>query len=99
MAQKLLKKDEIKLSRIGRSSYPWESWMDGNQWKLKAGEDFTVSLTSFRALISSTAKRLNVNAATHVSGDHLIIQAYPKEEPVKKSGTKKATKKPAPKKK
>lgn len=97
MAQKLLKKDEIKLSRVGRSSYPWEKWMDGSQWKLKMGEDFTVSLTSFRALISSTAKRLGVKAATHLDGDSLIVQAYTEEEKSKSEPDKrKARKKKMP---
>lgn len=94
MAQKLLKKEQVKLSRVERKVYPWEQWMDGNQWLLKEGEDFTVSVPSFRALVSSTAKRLNVKAATSKDGDHLILQAYdlPTEEPVKKTAKKAAKK-------
>tara|TARA_E500000318_G_C3567988_1_gene216552 strand:+ start:254 stop:559 length:306 start_codon:yes stop_codon:yes gene_type:complete len=95
MAQKLLKKDEVKLNRVGRASYPWEKWMDGSQWKLKIGEDFTVPVTSFRALVSSTAKRLAVKAATHLEGDHLILQSFTEEA---KAAPKKTVKKPAPKK-
>jgi hypothetical protein len=37
--------------------YPWDEWMDGSCWKLKAGVDYQVSTESFRATAYKQATR------------------------------------------
>lgn len=71
-----------------KSKYPWHEWLDGSVWRLRRGEgeDFKVSIASFRAAASRAAKERNKSVSTQVMKDEqgrecLVIQARPGEEP------------------
>lgn len=44
-------------SESGHSKYPWDQWADGRIWQLRAGEDFTASVPSFRVAAGTWARR------------------------------------------
>jgi len=60
---------------VGRpAKYPWDQWLDGGIWELKAGEDFDTEIASFRVQIQANAKRRRGYAQTSVRGNFLYIQ-------------------------
>ena len=64
-----------KKSKRGRSEqYPYDDWFDGALWRLRRGEDFTVTPTSMRTTIYSAAKRRGVTVETRLVGGVLLIQ-------------------------
>lgn len=46
--------------------YPWDQWADGQIWEARQGEDFDVSLKSFRQYIVVWAARHGRHATTEV---------------------------------
>jgi len=66
--------------KSARSLYPWDEWLDGRIWRLKAGEDFTIPLENMRNLVwqETRTRDLRLTTAT-VEGD-LIIRVLPLEE-------------------
>lgn len=38
--------------------YPWDQWTDGSRWELRAGKDFTCSISGFRATVYSRSKAI-----------------------------------------
>ena len=57
------------------SNYNWDLWLDGRVHELIDGEDFTVELTSIRAMAFARAKKLGVPIATRSTDNGLAIQA------------------------
>lgn len=54
--------------------------MDGSWWRLKQGEDYTVSTHSFRVTAQQYAKRHGHRARTRLTDDGLVIQFVPHVE-------------------
>jgi hypothetical protein len=67
----------------GRSSYDWDTILDGSIYKLKAGEDFETSAESFRSTANTAAKRLGGKVRTSVERDKdgndvaVVVQFFP----------------------
>lgn len=57
------------------SRYPWKEWFDGRVWQLTQGEDFSVSVESFRSTICASANRMHIKVVTRRKGKDLYIQA------------------------
>ena len=57
------------------SNYNWDLWLDGRVHELIDGEDFTVKLSSIRAMAFARAKKLGVPIATRCTDNGLAIQA------------------------
>lgn len=39
------------------TGYPWDEWLDGSIWKLKAGEDFKAKMHTFRSNAGTQARK------------------------------------------
>jgi hypothetical protein len=63
----------------GSSKYPWDEWLDGSVWELTSGEDFAVSLFSFRTAAYGAAAARGLRVRTSVQRNALVIQAYRKD--------------------
>jgi len=50
-------KVENHLFRKNGSTYPWDQWLDGGTWRLRIGEDFKCTPTSFVSAAYQTASR------------------------------------------
>lgn len=58
--------------------YPWDEWMDGSCWKLRAGVDYRVSTESFRATAYKQATRSGHTVQVLRVSNGLTIQFTPK---------------------
>jgi len=93
---KLSKKKSFEFKRVGRASYPWAKWLDGQLYEIEVGVDFTVSLPSFRALAFTTAKAQGYKVNTQMSDDKKTLYLQRGEKlpaPAKETKTKTAPKK------
>lgn len=63
-----------RLAPHGRSKYPWDDWFDGQVWELTPGEDFTVTIESFRSTAIGKASSLGGILRTRVAGGKLQLQ-------------------------
>ena len=57
------------------SNNNWDLWLDGRVHELVDGEDFTVKLSSIRAMAFSRAKRIGVPITTRSTENGLAVQA------------------------
>lgn len=59
------------------NGYDWNSWFDGQIWKLQAGVDFKTSVPVFRAYINMESRERGVKVVTRFAKDEgcLYIQA------------------------
>ncbi len=71
------KVENIGKMRSGCSKYPWEEWFDGSVWAIKRGEDFDVSVATFRSMAYTTASRRHLKLTSRVDGDTVLLQALP----------------------
>jgi hypothetical protein len=57
--------------------YPFDTWLDGQIWKLEQGEDkdYKATNASFLTSLRSAAKRRDLKLRTRVAEDHVIIKA------------------------
>jgi hypothetical protein len=60
--------------------YAWESWINGNPWKLVKGTDFAVTTKTMQANARTYAKKndLTVKTAIAEDGNVLVVQFFPK---------------------
>lgn len=58
-----------------RGRYDWDSWFDGQIWRLEQGHDFEVNPASFRSTITAAARRYGVSVRTAVDGSCVVLQA------------------------
>jgi hypothetical protein len=58
------------------AKYDWTQWLDGDIWQLVQGDDFTVKMSSMRAIVNGRAAARELKVHTSVSGKVLTIQAY-----------------------
>ena len=76
MAEKLDQWPNNRVRRGAYSRYPWETWLDGNIWKLTKGEDFFADTKSMRMMVYKQAKDRNARCNTTVLDESTIdIQA------------------------
>lgn len=47
------------------NKYPWAEWQDGQWWKIKAGEDFDVTIKAMRDQLHTRAKTSGVKVRTN----------------------------------
>jgi len=71
------KVENLGTIRSGGSKYPWDEWLDGGVWAIKRGEDFDVSVATFRSTAYTTANRRHLNLTSRVDGDTVLLQARP----------------------
>lgn len=55
------------------SIYPWSQWLDGQPWELTRGEDFRVSIHSFRTMAARKARELGGRIKSCVADGKLIV--------------------------
>lgn len=84
MAVKL--EGDIGLTLHGNRKYDWDSWLDGNQWMLVRGEDYSVSTASFRVQAQTLGATRGLRVITKSSGvrsdegkEAIVIQAVPRD--------------------
>jgi len=72
--------------KANQSDYPWDQWLNGQTWKLKAGVDFSVPLRNFTSAAYAAGKRrqLEVQCATDTTTNVVYLRAA-KAVKVKKS--------------
>jgi hypothetical protein len=61
------------------TGYPWDEWLDGSIWKLKADEDFKAKVQTFRSNAGTQARKRGGKIRSRLfredNGDeYLIIQ-------------------------
>jgi hypothetical protein len=59
-------------------TYDWANWTDGGIWRLKRGEDFALTIKSFREYVYSYAKTHRLSVLTRVEDDCLVVQFTPR---------------------
>lgn len=71
------------------SEYPWDQWLNGEQWLVTKGQDFESTIRSFSVSVrKAAAKRgMGVSVTTYVDPEthtkdenSLVIQAKPVED-------------------
>lgn len=57
--------------------YDWDTWLNGQVWKLKQGEDFPISLPNFRnsVFVAASKRGVKVRTTTNKTEGTVIIQA------------------------
>ncbi len=63
----------------GHAIYDWETWLNGEVWKLTRGVDFQISAINFRTSASAAATKRGKNTHARIIGDEVILQAYTKD--------------------
>lgn len=65
----------------GLQKYPWEKWLDGQIWHLRAGKDYHCQSRVMVASVHLHCRRHGLKAKTEVTETGLVIQAIkPKQE-------------------
>lgn len=60
------------------SQYPWDNWLDGRAWLLRAnGADFSCTEMSITSQAYNWAKLFGVAVSTRLVDGGVIVQAYP----------------------
>lgn len=79
-----------------KPKYPWETWLDGRQRRIRHGQDFTCSLSSMEDGIRKTARRKKLRVSVFGEPDAtppaLVIQSLGPLSPPKKKAKPKAAK-------
>jgi len=78
MAVKAKKPVDFKNSR--HSKYPWDEWLDGDQWILTPGKDFTTTSEAFSSAMWRASKVRGLRSKTMVQDGKLYLQAFPLDE-------------------
>jgi hypothetical protein len=62
--------------------YPWDTWLDGQVWELRVGEDFDAKAATIRSRAQAEAKKRTGRARTSYisdeAGERVIIQFRPR---------------------
>lgn len=76
MAEKV---EGVEWGRTTNGKYPWDQWLDGDEWRLFAGKDFRVDHESLRTQAYVAASRKGVRCRTRWVAEEgvLYIQALP----------------------
>lgn len=61
------------------AKYPWDSWLDGNQWELSNLKDFDLAPESFRTMAYRAAKARGVRVRIYreSGSEFFYVQAHP----------------------
>lgn len=54
----------------------WDTWFNGQTWKLIKGVDFTCATRSFQSMAFNEAAKRQKKIRANVEGDSVVIQAY-----------------------
>lgn len=59
--------------------YPWDLWLNGEQWELSNLKDFTCSTETFRAMAYAAAKKRGVRVRIYreSGSEFFYVQAHP----------------------
>ena len=67
--------EDHEFGKVGRKGgYPYDTWFDGQIWKLYQGVDFNCGITSMRVNLYNAAKRKGIKIRTSTRVDAVIIQ-------------------------
>lgn len=67
---------QVDWTRNGRGpKYPWDQILDGQTWRLDAGEDFACKPESFRGAVYLAAKARGVKARCKVEERAVYVEA------------------------
>jgi hypothetical protein len=67
--------DEIPPAERGAAKYPWDEWLNGQNWKLVRGIDFQVPTATFRSGAASIGRRRGLAVKTRVIGNDVYVCA------------------------
>ena len=56
--------------------YPWDEWLNGEIWKLKVGEDFTIDARMLQAQAYIAASKRRKKVRTRRETEFVYLQAY-----------------------
>lgn len=56
-----------------RCKYDWDLWMNGSIYRLRKGEDFSVSVTSMRAMAYNVAAKRGLTLLSKVEDDSTLV--------------------------
>lgn len=68
-------------AKHGNAKYDWAAWLNGKPWELTQGEDFDISLSSFRvSAVQAARDRGGKIRSTKTSEKTLAIMFYVPEQ-------------------
>lgn len=59
-----------------RFKYPWDKWLDGQQWVLTWNQDFLVTAEDMRTMCRRAARARGLRLDSSIRGDMLMIKAH-----------------------
>lgn len=65
--------ERFEKNRGHHSIYPWSQWLDGQPWELTRGEDFRISIHSFRTMAARAARQKGGRIRSCVVDGKLIV--------------------------
>lgn len=60
---------------VKQATYDFNSWLNGEEWKLTKGVDFELEPERFRVYLQNQAAKRGIKAATRVRGDCVHVKA------------------------
>ena len=57
-----------------RPKYQWDTWMDGEWWRLSEGDDYKITTISFRSIAHSHGARHGYRLHTQLADDGIFIR-------------------------
>jgi hypothetical protein len=98
MAQKIKGDYTPPKKRGPKCKYPWDTWLNGERWRLEQGEDFQAELDDMERLIRRTAKKRGLaTVVVNKEDDGLVVRAVLRQPKGSNSSAKRST--PNPKRK
>lgn len=77
MAEKV---NSLPKANYGRGKYPWDEWLDGDVWRLTAGEDFGALPYAFRVNAYAVARKRGLKVSVQLEDEdgkqYVYMQAH-----------------------
>jgi hypothetical protein len=65
----------VKKIRPGaRATYPWSTWTDGEWWRLREGDDYVTTTTTFQSVARTYARRNGFKLETQLTEDGTFLR-------------------------
>lgn len=86
----VLEEYEFVSHRVGKGSYPWDEWLDGEIRLLVRDEDYRAKKDrNFVTGAQTKASKRGLKLKYDIVEDGVVIQAVPREKPARKKKTTK----------